>query len=112
MIQEAYDSYVHEVYMELYQTLTEGTQQIRLNNYTGDAEVITNNGYIFHPSVDDMNGAIFFRGQRIDRPYQSFCTVWFAAKDYPELAKLVREKLLPDVVEQENNYKIERLKAN
>ena len=110
-IEVAHDNYVHEVYKELYETINEGTWELRLNN-VGEAEVITNNGYVYHPYVQDMDGSIFFRGQRIDRPYQSLSTIWFSAKNYPELAKLVREKLLPDVVEKENNYKIERLKAN
>lgn len=108
MIQEAYDSYVHEVYMELYQTLTEGTEQIRLNNI-GEAEVITNNGYIYHPYMQHLDGSIFFRGGTTARPSDTMSSVWFDAKDYPELAKLVREKVLPEVIEKENNYKLSKL---
>ena len=110
-IEIAHDNYVHEVYRELWETLNEGTHQIRLN-VCGDAEVMTNNGYIFHPETQDMSGSIFFRGQRIDRPFQSLYTVLLSAKDYPELAKLVREKLLPDVVEKENNYKLNKLQES
>lgn len=107
-IESAHDNYVHEVYKELFETLNEGTHQIRLNN-VGEAEVITNNGYIYHPYVQDVDGSIFFRGQRIDRSNQSLSTIWFSASQYPELTKLVREKLLPDVVEKENNYKLSKL---
>ena len=58
-----------------------------------------------------MDGSIFFRGQRIDRPKQALSGIWFSASQYPELAKLVREKLLPDVVEKENNYKLSKLQS-
>ena len=47
-IEVAHDNYVHEVYKELFETLQEGTHQIRVN-IAGEAEVITNNGYVYHP---------------------------------------------------------------
>ena len=110
MIQDAFDNYVHAVYREIYETLQEGTQQIRVDS-TGAAEIVTNNVYIFNPDTENMDGSVFFTGRTIHEPIRGKVSgLWLPAEKYPELAEAVR-KILPAAVEKENEWRLSRLES-
>lgn len=111
MIQDAFNNYVHAVYREIYETLEEGTQQIRVDN-TGSAEIVTNNGYIYNPDTENMDGGLFFTGRTMHESIRGCVSgLWINAEKYPELAEAVR-KILPEAVEKENNYKLSKLQQS
>lgn len=111
MIQDAFNNYVHAVYREIYETLQEGTQQIRVDN-TGSAEIITNNVYIFNPDTENMDGSVFFTGRTMSESITGKVKgFWLYAEKYPKLAEAVR-KILPAAVEKENNYKLSKLQQS
>ena len=110
MIQDAFDNYVHAVYREIYETLQEGTQQIRVDS-TGAAEIVTNNGYVFYPNTEEMDGSVYFTGRTIHEPIRGKVTCfWLYADEYPQLAEAVR-KILPAAVEKENEWRLSRLES-
>lgn len=110
MIQEAFDNYVHAVYREIYETLQEGTQQIRVDN-TDSAKIVTNNGYVYNPDTENMDGSLFFTGCTIHELIRGKVSgFWLLAEKYPELAEAVR-KILPEAVEKENKWRLSRLES-
>ena len=110
MIQEAFNNYVHAVYREIYETLQEGTQQIRVDS-TGAAEIVTNNGYIYNPDTENMDGGLFFTGRTMSESIAGKVkSIWFYADEYPQLAEAVR-KILPAAVEKENKWRLSRLES-
>lgn len=111
MIQDAFDNYVHAVYREIYETLQEGTQQIRVD-ITGAAEIVTNNGYVYNPNTEYMDGGLFFTGRTMSESIAGKVkSIWLYADEFPQLAEAVR-KILPEAVEKENNYKLSKLQQS